>query len=95
MAFRLLRYLIMGCGLILIVIRCDVILAHRMIFKTVPHEDAAQIGMTVENNPIQIINLALLEFRTAPDRGKGLQMVLVGPILCPQAQDYGPVLQLH
>ena len=45
-----------------------VILAHRMIFELVPHQDAPQIGMAVETNAVEIENFALLKFGAAPNR---------------------------
>src|SRR4051794_15572756 len=61
-------------GLVLVVVGLNVIPAHRMIREAVPHQKAAKIGMAVEHNPIEIVDLPLLKLGTAPDGGKRRQM---------------------
>jgi hypothetical protein len=42
-----------------------VIFAHRMIFKTVPHQKASQIWVSIEDDSIEIVDFAL-EILPAP-----------------------------
>src|SRR5262245_33486145 len=67
MLLRFFQYLVVSCGLIFIVIRFDVIPAHRIILKVIPHEDAAQIGMPIENDAIKVIGLSLLKLGSTPN----------------------------
>ncbi len=39
-----------------------------MIFKFVPHQNPAQIGMAIEMNSVEIEDFALLKFGAAPNR---------------------------
>src|ERR1700736_1759260 len=48
------------------IVRRRVIFAHRMIDKLVPHQNPAQIRMSIELNSVKIVNLALLELGTTP-----------------------------
>ena len=54
-----------------VIIRLDVIFAHRMVLKIVPHQDATQIGMAVERDAIKVVDFALLKFAAAPDKRQG------------------------
>src|ERR1700733_560199 len=65
---RLLQHSIMRRRLILVVVRFHIILAHRMVFKFVPHQYAPQIGMAFEDNSVQVEDLPLLKLRAAPHR---------------------------
>ena len=73
----------------------DVVFAHGVVGELVPHEDAAQIGMAVEDDAVEVEGLALLKLRAAPDRGERGNMDLVGAVLGAQAQNYRAVLLLH
>jgi len=61
------QYLIMRCWLPFVVMRFDVIFAHRMVLKIVPHQDAPQIGMAVEHDAVKVVDFALLKFAAAPN----------------------------
>ena len=63
MFLRALEHFVVRRRLVFVIVRLDVILAHRMIGKLIPHQDAAQIGMAVEMNAVEIEDLALLKFR--------------------------------
>ena len=95
MPFGLFEHLVVSCRLVFVIVRLDVVLPHWVIFKTFPHQDAAEIGMTVEDDSIQIIDLAFLKFRSPPDRGQRGQMVLFGPVASSQAQNDWAVFQFH
>src|SRR5207245_7340025 len=52
--------------LVFVIVRFAIIFAHRMIDKLVPHQDASQIRMAIKANAVEVKNLSLLKFRTAP-----------------------------
>ena len=66
-----------------------------MVLKTIPHQDAAQIGMPVEDDTVKIEDFALLKFRAAPDRRERRQMDLVGAIFGAHTKNDGAVFFLH
>src|SRR5216110_229536 len=66
--------LIMRRGFPFVIIRLPIIFAHRIVFKLVPHQNPAQIGMTIEPDAIEIEDLALLKLGAAPDRRKRWQV---------------------
>src|SRR5260370_7053173 len=80
MLLRFHQHVVVRCRFVLVVIRLDVIFAHGMIFKFVPHQYTAQIGMAVEDDSVKVKDLALLKFCTAPNRCKRWQMNFVGPV---------------
>ena len=73
----------------------NVILAHGMIDKLVPHQNAAQIGMPFKSDAEQIENFPLLKFATAPDRRQGGQRGLVRSIFGAQPDDQRAVAEGH
>jgi hypothetical protein len=75
-------------GLPLVVIRLDVVLAHGMPGEGIPHQDAPQIRMPLEDDTVEIEDLALLELATAPDRREGRQRDRVGAVAGAGAQDH-------
>lgn len=81
--------------LIFIVVRLDVIFAHRMILKIVPHENAAQIGVAVEDDAVKVENFALLKLAAAPDGRERGDVIFVRAIRRALAEDDRPVLQRH
>ena len=95
MALGLLGHLIVRRWLVLVIVRLHVILAHRMILEPVPHQDASQVRMPVEDDPVEVVNLAFLEFRGAPERGERRQLHPVRAIARAHPQDDGPVLLRH
>src|SRR5882757_7736894 len=80
---------------VLVVVRFDVIFAHGMIFKFVPHQYTAQIGMTVEDDSVEVEDLALLKLRTAPYWSKRWQMNFVGTVFGTQPEYHWSMLFLH
>ena len=83
MLLRFLQHFIMRRGFPFVIVRLPIIFAHRIIFELVPHQNPAQIGMTIEPDAIEIENLALLELGTAPDRRERWQVGTVCAIsLC-------------
>ena len=60
--------------LVLVVVGIDVIAAHGMVGELVPHQDAAQVGVAVEDDAEEVEDLALLELGAAPDRRERGQM---------------------
>ena len=60
--------------LVLVVVGIDVVAAHGVVDELVPHEDAAEVGMAVEDDAEEIEDLALLELGAAPDGGERGQM---------------------
>src|SRR5689334_23200928 len=67
MFFRSFQDLIMWRRLVFVVIRLAIIFAHRIIGKLIPHQNPPQIGMSLETNPIKVIDLTFLEFGAPPD----------------------------
>ena len=82
-------------GLVLVVVGLDVVAAHGMILKLVPHQDAAQVGVAVEDDAVEVEDLALLELGPAPDGVSEGRWTPVGAVRGAHAQDHGAVLQLH
>ena len=80
MLVRLYQNIVVRRGLVLVVVGLDIVFAHGMIFKLVPHQYAAQIGMAVEDDSVEVEDLALLKFRAAPDWRKRGQMDFVGAV---------------
>ncbi len=68
MLLRLCQNFVVRRRLVLVVVRLYIIFSHRMIFELIPHQNTAQVGMAIEDDPVQIEDLALLKFRTAPHR---------------------------
>ena len=93
--FRLYQNVVVRRRFVLVVIRLNIIFAHGMIFKFVPHQDTAQIGMTIEDDPIEVKNLALLKFRTSPDWSKRREMNFIGSVFGSQPEYDWPLLFLH
>ena len=60
--------------LVLVVVGLDVVPAHGMVNEAVPHQDAAQVGMAVEDDAEEVEDLALLELGAAPDGSERGQM---------------------
>src|SRR6266480_7576121 len=67
MPFRSLQHLIMRRRLVFVVVGLAIIFTHWKIFEFVPHQNAAQIGMSVEINSVEIENFALLKLRAPPN----------------------------
>src|SRR5260370_34650290 len=95
MLLRLYQNIVVRCRFVLVVIRLDIVFTHGMIFKFVTHQYAAQIGMTVEDDSVEVEDLALLKLCTAPNRRKGWQMNLVGAVFRTQPKYDWPVLFLY
>jgi hypothetical protein len=74
MLLRFLQHFVVRRRLVFVIVRLAIIFPHRVIFELIPHQDAAQIGMTVEANAVEIENFALLKFRAPPDRRERRQM---------------------
>ena len=74
MPLGFLQHFVVRRGFVFVIVRLDVILAHGMGRELVPHQDAAQVGMTIEYDAVEIENLALLEFAAAPYRCERGQM---------------------
>ena len=69
-----LQHFVVGGGLVFVVVGIDVVPAHGMVLEFVPHQQAAQVGVAVEEDPEEVEDLALLELRAAPDGGERGQM---------------------
>ena len=65
---RLFQHGVVRRGLVFVIVRRDVVLAHRMVGELVPHQDPAQVGMPGEDDAEKIKDLALLELGAAPNR---------------------------
>ena len=87
------QHVAVGRGLPLVVVRLDVVLAHRVVLELVPHQDAPQVGMPVEDDAEKVENLPFLEFAGAPDRGQRGHGHVVGPVGRPLPDDDGAMLQ--
>src|ERR1700728_289856 len=81
-----LQHLIVRRGLVLKVIRLHVIAAHRVVLESVPHENAAQVGMARKDDPVEIEDLALLKLGRAPHGRKRRQLCLIGAVHGAHAQ---------
>ena len=62
MPLRFFQHIVVRCRFVFVIVRFTIIFAHRKILELVPHQDAAQIGMAVETDSVEIENLALLKF---------------------------------
>jgi len=65
-----------------------------MILKLVPQQQAAEVGVSVEDDPEEVEDLALLQLRAAPDGSERGEMDVGTAVLCAAAQDEGAVLFL-
>ena len=77
------------------IVRRNVILAHRMIFEFVPHQNPPQIGMPVEMDAVEIEDFALLKFGAAPHRGERWQMRPIYAIRRPHSNNERTVFEFH
>ena len=93
MRLRAVQHVAVRRGLPLVVVGLDVVLAHRMILELVPHQDAAQVGVALEDDAVEVEHLALLELARAPDRRERRQRDLVGAVAGAQPEDHRPVLR--
>ena len=93
MLFSAFEHVVVRCGFLFVIVRLDVILAHRIIHELVPHQNSPQVGMTFEVDAVEIEDLALLKFGASPDRGERRQCtpsarfavrmrIITGPCLC-------------
>src|SRR6266511_4117710 len=73
MSLRALQHGVVRRRLVFVVVWIDVIFAHRIILEAVPHQDAAQVGMALQNDAVEIEDFALLKFAATPDRREGRQ----------------------
>src|SRR5262249_42054684 len=89
------QHLIMRCWLVFIVVWFDIVFAHGVILKSIPHQDAAQIGVVLENNSVEVKDFTLLKLRTTPNRCQRRQMILFGSVFGPYAENQRPMLQFH
>ena len=78
---------VVGGGFPFVVVGFDVVLAHRVVGKGIPHEESAQVGMAGENDAEEVEDFALLEFAGTPDRGERRDGVGVGAIGGAQVED--------
>ena len=60
---RALQHFIVRSGLVLVIVWIDVIPAHWMVLELVPHEQAPQVVMPLEDDAEEVKNLALLKVR--------------------------------
>src|ERR1700678_179408 len=74
------QHVVVRRGLVLVIIRLHVILAHRVVLESIPHQNAAQVTMAAKNNPIKIEDLALLELCRAPYRRERRQLHLIAAV---------------
>src|ERR1043166_4553049 len=95
MFFGPLEHLVVRRWLVFEIVRWNIIFPHRIIFKSVPHQDATKIGMPIEKNSVEIVNFAFLEFRAAINRRQGRDTHLVGAIGSALAKDDRSLLQRH
>ena len=82
-------------GSLIIVRRVNIVLSHRVIGKLLPHQNTAQIGMPLEDNPVKVKNLTLLKLRAAPHRSQRRKLRLIRAIGGSQPQNHRPMLLLH
>ena len=82
---------IVGRGLIFVVVRINVVLAHGVVFELFPHEQAAQVGVAREDDSVEIEDFALLKFRAAPDGRERRQVIFLRPVFRAQTQDQRPL----
>src|SRR5438093_8514998 len=87
--------LIMRRGFPFVIVRLPIIFAHRIVFELVPHQNPAQIGMTIEPDAIEIEDIALLKLGTAPDRRERWQVGTVCAISSAHANGYRTVFMDH
>src|ERR1017187_9707835 len=90
-----LQYVVVRGWLVFVVVRVHVIPAHGMVLELVPHQQAPQIGVTIEDDSEEIEYLTLLQFGAAPDRRKRGQMDAVGAVPRAQAQRQRAELITH
>src|SRR5687767_8389780 len=95
MPFGLFQYIIMRSGLVFVIVRLHVVFAHWMILKALPHQQAAESGMPIENNALEIENLTFLKLRAAPNVSERRYVHFVAAILRTQANDERAMFQLH
>ena len=88
---RALEHLVVRGGLPLKVIGLHVVAAHRMILELIPHQQAAQIGVPLEDDPEQIEYLALLKLGGTPHRRQRRKLNLVGAIHRLHANHHRPM----
>src|ERR1035438_6382177 len=90
-----LQYVVVRGRLVFVIVRVHVIPAHRIVLEIVPHQQAPQIGMPVEDDSEEIENLPLLQFGAAPHRRKRGQMDAVGAVPRTHAQRQRAELLTH
>ena len=81
-------------GLVLVVVGIDVVAAHGVVDEAVPHKDAAEVGMAVEDDAVEVEDLAFLELGAAPDGGERGQMDAGFAVGGAQADGQRAVLEL-
>ena len=81
--------------LILVIIRLHVILPHRVVLKTIPHQNPPQVRVPVEEHAVEVEHLALLKLRAAPQRRERRDPHRVRAARRALAEDDRPVLQRH
>ncbi len=81
--------------LVFVIVRLDVVPAHGVVLETIPHQDAAQIGMAVEDDAVEVEDFPLLKFGAAPDGSERGQMDPFAAIFGAHAENDGTVLFLH
>src|SRR5579859_1467086 len=86
---------VMRRRLVFVVVRLNVILAHRMVDETVPHQDTPQIRVAVEDDTVKIVNFTLLKLGAAPDRRERRNLILCGAVASAESHDDGAMLQMH
>src|SRR5439155_13058522 len=68
MLFRSFQNVVMWRRLVLVIVWFAIILPHRIILELVPHQNASQIRVAIEPNPVEIEDFPLLKF-SAPING--------------------------
>jgi hypothetical protein len=82
---------VVGGGLVLVVVGIDVVAAHGVVDEVVPHEEAAEVGVPVEDDAEEVEDLALLEFGAAPDGSEGGEMDGLVAVCVRRRRMTGPV----
>ena len=92
MLLRLREHLVVGGRFVLVVVGLDVVAAHGVVGELGPHQQAAQVGVAVEDNAVEVENLALLKLGAAPDGRQRRQTDASGAVLGAHPQDHRAVL---
>ena len=95
MLLRFFQHVVVRRWFVFVIVRFAIIFAHRKIGEFIPHQDAAQIGMAVEVDAVEIEDLAFLKFRAAPDRSERGKQRAFCAIVGSQPDDNRPMFVRH